>query len=192
MVRDRARRRMSGGRAKSAPAALGQGSNASVPPLASGNGNGNGAGARGTAATTCASVALGFDICARRTRDGNIAVAAESAARNLRSLAEALRLAESTPRAAHDTGRDAGIRPHTGQRLRWEWLASTATLVDGRADRRLLSECATTLADAVATFDPELLGDALAARLRVASAEAFSLSLAVEREVRADLVIAYA
>jgi hypothetical protein len=130
------------------------------------------------------SAAIGLEICARRTRDATIAVAAESAAKNLRTLGQAL-----------DDGHENGAaisRNRTGNRLRWEWLASTAMLVDGRCDHRLLSECSSALSELVASAPIKALGRELSARLRVASAEAYSLSVAVAREVHADLVVAYA
>jgi hypothetical protein len=117
---------------------------------------------------------VGFDLCARRTRDEKICVAARSAARFLRYLVE------STIAAAAAQGIDARPRARTADRLRWEWLASTATVVDGVADGRLLAECARLLAVVDAGALPEL-GEGIVARFRVAAAEAHSLSSAIQR-----------
>jgi hypothetical protein len=136
-------------------------------------------------ASACGAVVAGLDMCARRTRDEKIAVAARNAAGSLRALQEA------TIVAAAARGVDARPRARTCDRLRWEWLASTATVVDGNADARLLSECARILADAVATTrSTNALGPEIAARLRLASAEACSLSLAVVQERRRELALA--
>lgn len=134
-------------------------------------------------ASVCHTVAAGFDLCVRRTRDERIAVASRNAAAFLRALFE------FTVAAAAEQGIDARPRARTGDRLRWEWLASTATVVDGNPDARLLSECARMLADAVAT-EPSGLGSQLFARLCAASAEAWSLALAVEHERRRELAVA--
>jgi hypothetical protein len=113
--------------------------------------------------SACTSTAFGLDLCARRTTDSRIAVAVKSAAANLRSLA---------PSAKKLRMRD---------RLRWEWLASTGIAVDGGSEARLLVECARILGHAVeammnANEDHE---SELAARFRVASAEAWSLAFCV-------------
>jgi hypothetical protein len=127
--------------------------------------------------SVAASAVIGYDLCARRTRDKTIAVAADNAAASLRSLVQA------TIEIARSLQTNAGPRARTGERLRWEWLASTAMVVDGAAEGRLLSECARILGDAVALtrrgVDPSI-----AARFRVASAEAFSLAhtVAMERD----------
>jgi hypothetical protein len=125
--------------------------------------------------SAASSAVIGFDLCARRTRDKTIAVAAENAAASLRSLVEA------TTEIGGGLQANAAPRARTGERLRWEWLASTAMVVDGAAEGRLLSECARILGDAVvhtrASVDPTI-----AARFRVASAEAFSLAHTVEME----------
>ncbi len=136
-------------------------------------------------ASACAACVAGLELCARRTRDEKIAVAARDAAGSLRSLQEA------TIAAAAARGVDARPRARTCDRLRWEWLASTATVVDGSADARLLSECARILADVVAsTRGTNALGPVIPARLRLASAEAYSLSLALRHEQRRELALA--
>ncbi len=126
-------------------------------------------------ATACNAAAGGFDLCARRTQDETIAVAAENAATFLRSLSEA------TVAAAAAWGVDARPRARTCDRLRWEWLASTGAVVDGSPDARLLSECTRILASVDATAASEL-GAAIAARFRFASAEAYSLATAAQRQ----------
>jgi hypothetical protein len=141
-----------------------------------------------TAAGACASAAMGFELLAERTRDGAIGVAARNAAACLRGvIAGAVTAAEAY-------GVDARPRHRTGERLRWEWLASTATVVDGAADERILAECARILAAAVETVGPgdqdrEESENLLCDRLRLASAEAFSLSHVVALERRADLLV---
>jgi hypothetical protein len=127
-----------------------------------------------TMTSACSAAAVGFELCALRTRDETISVAAKNAAAFLRSLGGA------TENAARAKGIDARPRSRTCDRLRWEWLASTATVLDGSPDGRLASECARLLsevdADSVAN-----LGDEIAARFRVATAEAHSLASAIEQ-----------
>ena len=134
-------------------------------------------------ATACNAAAGGFDLCARRTQDETIAVATRNAAGFLRSLSEA------TIAAAAARGIDARPRARTCDRLRWEWLASTATVVDGTPDGRLLSECARILADVDTTGAVEL-GDGIAARFQIASAEAYSLASAVVHLRQSTLALA--
>jgi hypothetical protein len=59
-------------------------------------------------------------------------------------------------------------------------------VVDGRSDRRLLAECATVLSEAVVATRGSALGEEISARLRLASAEAFSLSCAAREEVKGE------
>jgi hypothetical protein len=132
--------------------------------------------------SACAAAAAGFELCARRTRDATIGVAAASAAGVVRALSASI---VTGAEARHI---DARPRPRTCDRLRWEWLFSTGTVVDGHPERRLLAECARILGDtlaAAATLRAGL-GEEIAARLRLASAEAHSLALAVEYERTAD------
>ncbi len=124
--------------------------------------------------STCNAAIAGFELCARRTHDVTIAVAATSAADFLRVLVEA------TIAAAAERGIDAVARARTGDRLRWEWLASTATVVDGTSDARLLGEGARLVPETVtAAVNVGELGESIGARLRVASAEAYSLASAL-------------
>jgi hypothetical protein len=136
--------------------------------------SGNPADAALAIASACSAAAVGFDLCAVRTPDDMIAVAAKSAAAFLRSLLDA------TVAAADSAGIDARPRARTGDRLRWEWLASTATILDGAPDGRLVSECARILSevDSVAAIGLE---DGIAARFRLALAEAHSLASAIDQ-----------
>lgn len=93
-----------------------------------------------------------YVLCARRTKDPNVTVAAENAAA---SLAASFRLEP----------------PRLGDRLRLEWLAALPN-----PDVGLLGECARVLGDAIAWSDATV-----ADRLRLASAEAYSLTQAVSR-----------
>jgi hypothetical protein len=128
-------------------------------------------------AAACSAAAVGFELCAGRTRAAAIAVAAASAAKVVRHLHG----------AALDCARHEGAvlppRARTCERLRWEWLASTGMVVDGDPDMRLLEECARILAAALAVA-PALAGAPgdLAVRLRLASAEASSLAAAARHE----------
>lgn len=135
--------------------------------------------------SSCDAAIAGLELCAHRTRDHTIAVAASSAADFLRALVDA------TISAAEERGIDARVRARTCDRLRWEWLASTATVVDGTPDGRLLTECARVLSDALTAANRvEDLGDGIAARLRVASAEAYSLASALRYRRRGELALA--
>jgi hypothetical protein len=94
-----------------------------------------------------------YQLCAKRTRDSNVAVAALNAATSLANAFEVAPL-------------------RLGDRLRLEWLAAMRD-----ADARLLGECARVLGDAIPTATEPRLGD----RIRLASAEAYSLMQAVSR-----------
>ena len=136
-------------------------------------------------AAACIAASGGFDLCARRTQDETIAVAAASAAAHLRVLFDA------TVAAAAATGIEARPRARTCDRLRWEWLASTATVLDGAPDARLLAECARIL-DAVDAGGAVVLseGEGIAARFQIATAEAHSLAAAAAH--RRDRALALA
>jgi hypothetical protein len=139
-----------------------------------------------TLASACTSAATGFELLVRRTREPSIAAAATGAAAHLRSVAAAA-VADAASR-----GLDARPRARTGDRLRWEWLASTASVLDGTADQRILEECARVLGDALPTVTRALAprgraqetrdtgANQLCDRLRLASAEAYSLAHAAE------------
>lgn len=76
------------------------------------------------------SASLGFDICARRANEKKIAERMGWLADEARAIADA---------AAAKV--DGGVRkPSTSERMRWEWLASTAALLDGGAGGRIADE----------------------------------------------------
>ena len=99
------------------------------------------------------SALVGYELCVRRTTDPNVAVAVKNAAESLAKL--------------------VGVRtpPRTCERLRWEYVASTGAFTRS-ADARLLAECARILGEAIALAPAN-------DRLRLASAEAWSLAAAV-------------
>lgn len=116
---------------------------------------------------TCRAAEATLGLAAERARDGSVAVAARSAAAFVARIRTDL---------ATRTGSGAA-RLALHDRLRIEWLASS--FLPGRADARLLEEAARLLREAVAML-PE--AGPLAAegdRLRVASAEAWSLAHAL-------------
>lgn len=94
-----------------------------------------------------------YRLCARKTRDENVAVAANCAASSLETILPSLR--------------DGKPAVRLGERLRLEWLAAM-----GDADARLLGECARALGDAISR-------PGASDRIRLASAEAYSLARAV-------------
>jgi hypothetical protein len=112
------------------------------------------------------SALVGYELCARRTTDPNVAVAVKNAAESLAKL--------------------VGVQPkaRTSERLRWEYVASTGALMRG-ADARLLAECARILGDALALAPSDQ-------RVRLASAEAWSLAAAVAPIRRAAIAPAFA
>ncbi|MBX3188298.1 MAG: hypothetical protein KF819_14865 [Labilithrix sp.] len=94
-------------------------------------------------AAACSALTAGFTASAKHARDAHVAE-------------EALTLAE-VHRALQDeiaaVGAPLGLvsRPtSTSERLRWEWLASTAAALDGAPDARMLQECARLERDALA------------------------------------------
>lgn len=97
-----------------------------------------------------------YQLCARTTRDPNVAVAVTSAAASLAS--------------------SFGVTatPRLGDRLRLEWLAAM-----GDADARLLAECARVLGDAIAHHDSDRL------RLASAEAHSLARAVASEAAWRA-------
>lgn len=119
-----------------------------------------------------AAAIAGYELCARRTHDANVAVAVNSAASSLKALLEAM-VGEA---ATYNV--DAKPRTRIGDRMHWEWLASTGVVMDGAVDSRLLDECARILGDVIG-LDVSPLGDAYATKVRLASAEAWSLASAV-------------
>ena len=88
-------------------------------------------------AITSANLAAGYAVTARHASDEGL-------------VAECLSLASLHRAVASDVASllaSAGAPPPRiittcGERLRWEWLASSARLIDGVAENRLLAECA--------------------------------------------------
>jgi hypothetical protein len=146
----------------------------------------------------CADAAVGYSVVARRSRDAAVGVAAASAGRHVHTLGDAAKTAASV--RGLEVGSRASLRQDSrglrytssalGSRLRWEWLASTAGMLDGSFEVRLLSECARVLADAVAVVardeGSDGLEDFLVKNLRLASAEASSLARAAAAELPTD------
>jgi hypothetical protein len=108
-------------------------------------------------ATAVATAFAAYQLCAKKTHDSNVAVAATNAATSLATAFDVTPL-------------------RLGDRLRLEWLAAM-----GDADTRLLGECARVLGDAIAIATEERIGDRIRDRIRLASAEAYSLLQAVSR-----------
>lgn len=121
----------------------------------------------------CRAAETTLKLASERARDASVAVAARSAAGFVGSIRVAV--------AARAGTGSAQLALH--DRLRIEWLASS--FLPGRADVRLLDEAARLLHELVASL-PEAawLGTELD-RLRVASAEAWSLAHAI-RPVTAE------
>lgn len=98
---------------------------------------------------------IGFDVCARRACTKDLAERMTWLADEARAIAE--RAAAKVP---------GGVRrPTTSERMRWEWLASTAALIDGEADGRLAAESNRHLAiaeESAARIDDDELLDSIA------------------------------
>ena len=135
--------------------------------------------------SACNAAAVGFALCAARTRDETIAVAAKSAAAFLCTLRD------GAIDAASAAGVDARPRARTTDHLRWEWLASTATVLDGSPDGRLANECARILSEIDVTSVLGALGDRVVARFRAAVAEACSLAWAIGRRQKRQFAITF-
>lgn len=101
------------------------------------------------------SAAIGFDVCARRAGEKKVAARMTALANEARAIAEAA--------ATKVAG---GVRrPSTSERMRWEWLASTAALLDGGIEGRIADEADRHLAlaeDCAARLDRD---DAIVARI---------------------------
>src|SRR5258708_6889812 len=101
-----------------------------------------------TVSSACLEAAAGFHVCARRTHDESVAVAARRESESLQLATEMIaQRAESRGRRAPRANRAKSPRSSRKRtcNLRWEWLASTAMVVDGRSDVRLLIEIARVL-----------------------------------------------
>jgi hypothetical protein len=88
-------------------------------------------------ASSGARLALGYGIAAKRARDPLAADVGASLATLHRAVADELAavlasFGMSVPRT----------KPTCSERLRWEWLASTGLLMNGRPERPVLDECA--------------------------------------------------
>src|SRR5262249_40358128 len=77
-------------------------------------------------------------------------------------------------------------RAGTCERLRWEWLAATALVLGGRFESRLLRGGSRILSEGVLRARNGIDSD-IAARVRMASAEAFSLAWAIDAPQRERL-----
>jgi hypothetical protein len=122
--------------------------------------------------------AVGFEVCARRARTQASATRMTKVAANARAIAE-----EASARVP------GGVRrPTTSERMGWEWLASTAALLDGGAEGRLADEANRHLAIAVtcaariddANFSPRVGALAAEGRKMVAGASGISPTYAPE------------
>lgn len=124
-------------------------------------------------ASTCRAAETILGLAAERARDASVAVAARSAA----AFVARIRV-------------DAGGRPQLAlhDRLRIEWLASS--FLPGRADARLLDEAARLLHETVSTLPASEVFGAAVDRLRLASAEAWSLAHALTPAAEPDLLFA--
>src|SRR5579864_4626013 len=85
-------------------------------------------------AALCSSLATGLEVWARHAGDADAAALA-SDVRDV--VEEALRIAEASR---------PGVR--TCERMRWEWLISTGTAIDGAPHARFHDECLRLLAEA--------------------------------------------
>jgi hypothetical protein len=79
---------------------------------------------------------VGFGVLAKYAHDADLATEAGALAAAHRAIADevvelALSLGIETPR----------IKSTCGERLRWEWLVSSARLTDGAPDSQLIAEC---------------------------------------------------
>ncbi|MBX3232272.1 MAG: hypothetical protein KIT84_21855 [Labilithrix sp.] len=128
-------------------------------------------------ANALAGARAGYELCARRTNDPNVAVAVISAANSASSLLDEIAVAAATH------GLDVRPRLRMTDRLRWEWVASTGSMMEKSADARVLAECARVLGEVVG-LDVSPLGESIASRVRLASAEAWSLAAAVDAGAR--------
>lgn len=112
-------------------------------------------------ANALATAHAAYMLCAARTVDPNVATAATNAASELAKLG-------------------APTKARLGDRLRLEWLAATNAGTPNGPDAQLLAECARVLGDAIALATPT--SSEMADRIRLVSAEAYSLSSAVQAE----------
>jgi len=90
-----------------------------------------------------ANIAAGFAACAKHARS---AAASETATALSATHAD---LASELAALLASFGAPAARRVATGERLRWEWLASTGGLVDHAPEKRVLAECVRLQREAV-------------------------------------------
>lgn len=133
-------------------------------------------------AAVCRAVEASFALAEQRTADPRLAVAVRSA----RAFVASIRSRVADRAAAMGLAITASVALR--DRLRLEWLASS--MMPGRADVRLLEECARLLAETLRSRAPHHAFVEEVARLRVAYAEAFSLGRAIASESRGDLLFA--
>lgn len=105
-------------------------------------------------ASAAQAAAVGFHVCARRARTKAV-------------MQRMTKLADEARALAEDAGArvPGGVRkPTTSERMRWEWLASTAALLDGGAEGRLAEEAIRLLEIAAAAAE-RIDDDALVRRI---------------------------
>jgi hypothetical protein len=86
--------------------------------------------------------AVGLEIGGRRAQTRDMSERMTRLACDIRALAEGLGTSVR--------------RPSTSERLRWEWLASTSTVLDGGPERRIADEAVRTLEAALEDADEDL------------------------------------
>jgi hypothetical protein len=122
-------------------------------------------------ATDVVALAAGFDVWSRHVTDEATSGAARSVAQAYGAIARSL----------------AGGATRTGDRLRWEWLASTAALLDGAPHARIGAEVdrfADELERALRVLDRDAASNALAMRVRGALSAARVVSAALVPQKR--------
>jgi hypothetical protein len=88
-------------------------------------------------ALASSNLALGYAVTARHAHDEHLAAECTALADLHRMVARDL-----ATLVALSGARPPRVTSTCGERLRWEWLASSARLIDGTAEGRLLAECA--------------------------------------------------
>ncbi len=144
-------------------------------------------GALGVVASALQSTAYGLELGAQKTRDEAIAVTMTREAASLRAGVELVVVAAKT------AGVDLQARVRMSDRLRWEWVASTAMMLDGRVEPRVLLECTRVLDEIAPLLNagpalPIALRAQIDARLRVARSTATALASSMADRV--DLAFA--
>jgi hypothetical protein len=119
-------------------------------------------------AAAASDAALGLDVCAKRSRSPIVQARASELAQRCRALALAM---------------GPVMRTRMADRMRWEWLASTASLLEPTPERRIVAECLQVFdpaLDAACAFRGDLpLVDDLVALIRAIDSLRASLGLAV-------------